>query len=110
MDNLPTAEDEGDDSDNSLFVGDGPRSSKRPRATTNLESPQSIDSEPLTKRRKEGQDAEVDEGEDEKKKMAMDTTYEGFAIYGRVLCLVVKRKDKKYREYRTKWVILKGFF
>lgn len=24
--------------------------------------------------------------------MAMDISYEGFAIYGRVLCLVVKRK------------------
>lgn len=30
---------------------------------------------------------------DEKKKLAMDVSYEGFAIYGRVLCLVVRRKD-----------------
>ncbi|KAK1752549.1 hypothetical protein QBC47DRAFT_305726 [Echria macrotheca] len=29
---------------------------------------------------------------DEKKKLAMDISYEGFAIYGRVLCLVVKRR------------------
>ncbi|SPQ17755.1 adb89a0c-e759-4503-9b15-b69c404539c8 [Thermothielavioides terrestris] len=29
---------------------------------------------------------------DDKKKMAMDISYEGFAIYGRVLCLVVKRR------------------
>ena len=33
------------------------------------------------------------EGEDEKKKKgAFDTTYEGFGIYGRILCLVVKRR------------------
>lgn len=31
--------------------------------------------------------------DDDKKKMAMDVSYEGFAIYGRVLCLVVRRKD-----------------
>ena len=31
-------------------------------------------------------------GEDEKKKMALNTTYDGFTIYGRILCLVVKRR------------------
>lgn len=31
--------------------------------------------------------------QNDKKKMAMDISYEGFAIYGRVLCLVVKRRD-----------------
>ncbi|KAL8382478.1 hypothetical protein RB595_006318 [Gaeumannomyces hyphopodioides] len=30
--------------------------------------------------------------EGEKKKVALDVSYEGFAIYGRVLCLVVKRR------------------
>ncbi|SPO02409.1 uncharacterized protein DNG_05082 [Cephalotrichum gorgonifer] len=34
-----------------------------------------------------------DEQDDKKKKMAMDITYEGFAIYGMVLCLVVKRRE-----------------
>ncbi|KAG8674749.1 hypothetical protein FPOAC1_000721 [Fusarium poae] len=29
---------------------------------------------------------------DDKKKLAMDVSYEGFAIYGQVLCLVVKKK------------------
>lgn len=33
-----------------------------------------------------------DEGSRKKKKLAMDVIYEGFAIYGRVLCLVVKRR------------------
>lgn len=31
-------------------------------------------------------------GEDDKKKLGMDTTYDGFSIYGRILCLVVKRR------------------
>jgi len=30
---------------------------------------------------------------DDKKKLAMDVSYEGFAIYGRVLCLVVRRRE-----------------
>ena len=37
----------------------------------------------------------VDEDADDKKKLALDTSYDGFSIYGRILCLVVKRKGKK---------------
>lgn len=36
-----------------------------------------------------------DDDEDDKKKLAMDVSYEGFAIYGRVLCLVVKKRQGK---------------
>ncbi|KAM0217907.1 hypothetical protein ACHAPA_001221 [Fusarium lateritium] len=32
------------------------------------------------------------DGSDDKKKLAMDVSYEGFAIYGQVLCLVVKKR------------------
>lgn len=39
-------------------------------------------------------ESEEDDEEDDKKKMAMDVSYEGFAIYGRVLCLVVKRRGE----------------
>lgn len=35
----------------------------------------------------------ADDAADDKKKMGMRTTYDGFAIYGRVLCLVVKRRE-----------------
>ena len=35
---------------------------------------------------------EEDDGEDDKKKLGMNTTYDGFSIYGRILCLVVKRR------------------
>lgn len=34
-----------------------------------------------------------DQDPDDKKKMAMDISYEGFALYGMVLCLVVKRRE-----------------
>ncbi|KAK6201730.1 hypothetical protein LQW54_009389 [Pestalotiopsis sp. IQ-011] len=48
--------------------------------------------QPPHKRRKEATIA-IDDGADDKKKLAMDITYDGFSIYGRVLCLVVKRRD-----------------
>ncbi|GAB7325888.1 hypothetical protein MBLNU13_g09953t1 [Cladosporium sp. NU13] len=38
--------------------------------------------------------AEADVGDD-KKKLGLNTTYDGFSIYGRILCLIVKRKGKK---------------
>ncbi|KAF4125074.1 hypothetical protein GMORB2_3913 [Geosmithia morbida] len=40
-----------------------------------------------------GEGDDNDDDDDEKKNMAMDVSYEGFAIYGRVLCLVVRRRD-----------------
>ncbi|KAK4545472.1 hypothetical protein LTR36_002822 [Oleoguttula mirabilis] len=36
-----------------------------------------------------------DELQDDKKKLALNTSYDGFSIYGRILCLVVKRKGKR---------------
>ena len=55
---------------------------------------------PPSKRRKgsakkvgESAEAEAEIDKDDKKKLAMDISYEGFSIYGRVLCLVVKRRD-----------------
>jgi len=49
--------------------------------------------DPLPRKRKEesvqlGQQ----DREDDKKKMALNTTYDGFTIYGRILCLVIKRR------------------
>ncbi|KAI0596529.1 hypothetical protein F4775DRAFT_307401 [Biscogniauxia sp. FL1348] len=46
---------------------------------------------PPAKRRREVTADEDDD--DDKKKLAMDISYEGFSIYGRVLCLVVKRRE-----------------
>ena len=36
--------------------------------------------------------ADDDDDDDDKKKLVLRTAYEGFRIYGRILCLVVKRK------------------
>jgi hypothetical protein len=97
MQDLPDAEDVSDA--DSLFVAeDEPRRSKRPRAVTasNIKSSSESPSgaEPAQKRRKDT-NLGPDEPSDDKKKMTMKTTYDGFSIYGRVLCLVVKRKDGK---------------
>lgn len=43
------------------------------------------------KRDKEPSFGQGEEGDD-KKKMLLNTTYDGFSIYGRILCLVVKRR------------------
>ncbi|RDA91968.1 hypothetical protein CP533_1352 [Ophiocordyceps camponoti-saundersi (nom. inval.)] len=55
--------------------------------------------EPASKRRRRV--GASDEADDDKKKLAMDVTYEGFAIYGRVLCLVVKRRSQQARSEAT---------
>ncbi|TVY87233.1 hypothetical protein LAWI1_G008310 [Lachnellula willkommii] len=96
IEDLPTAEDV-----DSLFVADdeGSRRSKRHRASINIgASSESSGLSPRPKRRKEDEDHPIEEGNDDKKKMAMETTYDGFSIYGRVLCLVVKRKDKRGKQ------------
>ncbi|KAK3691285.1 hypothetical protein LTR37_018730 [Vermiconidia calcicola] len=66
-------------SDEEYFQTQRERTSKRQKRDTN----QPKDSEP------------ADIEHDDKKKMALDTSYDGFSIYGRILCLVVKRKGKK---------------
>lgn len=53
---------------------------------------------PPAKRRRKGASLAAEAGpeeaqRDDKKKLAMDISYEGFSIYGRVLCLVIKRRD-----------------
>lgn len=40
-------------------------------------------------------EANEQEAMDDKKKLALNTSYDGFSIYGRILCLIVKRKGKK---------------
>ncbi|KAK3647679.1 hypothetical protein LTR56_007908 [Elasticomyces elasticus] len=86
-------------------------SSKRKAATVDDDEPLFVSSddeeffltqqERPNKRRKKGKEpvqepAEPEEQvEDDKKKLAMNTSYDGFSIYGRILCLLVKRKGKK---------------
>lgn len=38
---------------------------------------------------------EDEDTQDDKKKLGMETSYDGFSIYGRILCLVVRRKGVK---------------
>ena len=68
------------DSTDGLFVPDSPSSpaAKRARSTTILS---------------DTEDAALDGAAgDDKKKLGMRTTYDGYSIYGRVLCLIVKRR------------------
>ncbi|KAL8792275.1 MAG: hypothetical protein Q9195_005154 [Heterodermia aff. obscurata] len=89
MDEIPVAgEESGNDSqrlqhddEGSLFVSDG---SDDERTTGGSRRTRVIKEESVAL----GPPA----GEDDKKKMALDTTYDGFTIYGRILCLVVKRR------------------
>ncbi|KXX83109.1 hypothetical protein MMYC01_200336 [Madurella mycetomatis] len=74
---------ETDSSAERLFVGDD----------GSEESDAAIGPPPPKRRREREAAAGETEERDDKKKMAMDISYEGFAIYGRVLCLVVKRRD-----------------
>ncbi|KAL0935410.1 uncharacterized protein CTRU02_210001 [Colletotrichum truncatum] len=48
---------------------------------------------PSKRLKKQTTGSDVDQEDDDKKKMAMDVSYEGFAIYGRVLCLIVKKRQ-----------------
>ena len=41
------------------------------------------------------EEGEAGELQDDKKKAAFNTTYDGYSIYGRILCLIVKRKGQK---------------
>lgn len=44
---------------------------------------------------KESGDGDVGGPADDKKKLSLNTSYEGFSIYGRILCLVVKRRGAR---------------
>ncbi|KAK4170290.1 hypothetical protein QBC43DRAFT_3224 [Cladorrhinum sp. PSN259] len=72
-------DDEGGEDGDGLFVGDS-------------EEGDGDRDGPPTKRRKEKEPELA--ADNDKKKMAMDISYEGFAIYGRVLCLVVKQRGE----------------
>jgi hypothetical protein len=77
-----------DDSDEGLFI------SSDDEADGDAESQSDTTSQPPPhKRRKETSAGGEGGSGDDKKKLAMDISYEGFSIYGRVLCLVVKRRD-----------------
>jgi hypothetical protein len=97
---IPEADD---DSELAIQTRQTPRRSKRARPAKEKDSLFAASSDedegeditiPPSKRSKKSSVAEAETGgEDDKKKMALRTTYDGFSIYGRVLCLIVKRRD-----------------
>ncbi|KAH7368507.1 hypothetical protein B0T11DRAFT_64783 [Plectosphaerella cucumerina] len=101
-----TRTEKDDDSEEDLFVAsdeddDGPSTDAAP-----IEIDSDADDAPPPKRRRkhkpaardaeDAEDAAAGAGDD-KKKLAMDISFEGFAIYGRVLCLVVKKREGALR-------------
>lgn len=80
----------GEDEDDALFVS----SSDEEFFATQRANPK-----PAKKRRKKDEPIEEPEPEveeqDDKKKMMMDMNYDGFSIYGRILCLIVTRKGRR---------------
>lgn len=65
-----------------LFLSDGSDEEEPEESRSARRQPHNQGSEPM----------DSDGGEDDKKKMKLYTTYDGFSIYGRILCLVVKRR------------------
>lgn len=78
-----------DDGEDALFVNEDSESD---------DAFEPIDGRP-DKRQRNGEDIPEEVGEqgrtDDKKKLGFNTTYDGFSIYGRILCLVVKRRGGK---------------
>lgn len=68
--------------DEGLFVSDGSEEEETKKPRSVRMQPQKWGSE----------QTDLDGVEDDKKKVKLHTTYDGFSIYGRILCLVVKRR------------------
>ncbi|KAL8904136.1 MAG: hypothetical protein Q9171_007158 [Xanthocarpia ochracea] len=65
-----------------LFVSDDSDEEPNDRTPQTRQTLQRRDKSPM----------DEDHGKDDKKKLGMKTSYDGFSIYGRILCLVVKRR------------------
>lgn len=113
LDDIPEAGPQ-DANDNDKAPAFSPRRNKRQRHDTDeslfvhsssgLEDSYGFQTQriPPLKRSKRSKDAETPKdapedsvAEEDKKKLSMNTSYDGFSIYGRILCLVVKRKGGK---------------
>ncbi len=86
--------EEDEEEEEGLFVSSIPETRRGDPTPTSPTSPTT--STPQRAKRKRtvmggDEDADTDTDTDAKKKMALDTIYDGFSIYGRILCLVVKR-------------------
>ncbi|KAI0151636.1 hypothetical protein GGR57DRAFT_178302 [Xylariaceae sp. FL1272] len=89
----PADADHNDDPDNHEIISDDDENNEDDDGLF-VQSPADDNTAPPPAKRRKAADKNPDDAEtDDKKKMAMDISYEGFSIYGRVLCLVVKRRD-----------------
>jgi hypothetical protein len=70
-------------SEQSLFVSDD---------SADEDSERMLSHQPAAPEPPDSAMANVVDGDDDQKKMSFNTTYDGFSIYGRILCLVVKRR------------------
>jgi len=107
LDAVPVLREDSDGEDAPLRLADIPLAQSRPqrkratRPSVHNDSDEALDDDaieidsddegPPHKRTKGLGDYGGDE--EDKKKLAMDISYEGFAIYGRVLCLVVRKRE-----------------
>lgn len=78
-------------------AGQGKRPRESPESGSEFDGDSDVESvhgsAPPSKRARQDETPDEEVEDEDKKKMAMDISYEGFAIYGRVLCLVVKRRE-----------------
>jgi hypothetical protein len=83
---------QGEDEEEDRNYGNEDSSDNEPDADSSADEESEDGSRP-NKRLREAREASEEPQRDDKKKLAMDISYEGFSIYGRVLCLVVKKRD-----------------
>lgn len=88
---------EGSEEDSDIALANLPSASPRKQERSDEERLFISDEEGDENARDVGRDTTAEaQGEqttvDDKKKLGLDTNYDGFSIYGRILCLVVKRK------------------
>jgi hypothetical protein len=96
---IPSAPINEDDNEDSGLVNGSRRRTKRGRDGDGddgmfVPDIDSEDERPPSKRIRDISQnyADEEDGQDDKKKLGMKTSYDGFSIYGKVLCLVVKRR------------------
>ena len=82
------------------FVGERPSRTPKHRSTQirpdeHHSTSESDDGDVRNERPEDGSERDAMEARDDKKDLGLRTAYDGFSIYGRILCLVVKRKERQ---------------
>lgn len=94
--NIPAAYiADSEDEDNAAHSNKRRRSDTDPLFVENDDTDDDISTKRI--RIEDESDEELPLGGDDKKKMAMNTIYDGFSIHAKALCLVVKRRDQRVK-------------